>query len=68
MPDTDRGDARSPASLRLNMLAAEAWQKDLLSEGQLARLLHVDRVALRELLDALAEDPADADEVLALRA
>ena len=50
------------------MLAAEAWQKDLLSEGQLARLLHVDRVALRELLDALAEDPADADEVLALRA
>ena len=44
------------------MLAAEAWRKDLLSEGQLARLLHIDRVAVRELLDALAEDPADADE------
>jgi Zn-dependent peptidase ImmA (M78 family) len=66
--DTDRGDASSPASLRLNMLAAEAWRKELLSEGQLARLLHLDRVAVRELLDALVEDPADVGEVLALRA
>lgn len=65
--DTDRGDANGPASMRLNQMAAEAWQKDLLSEGQLARLLHLDRVALRELLDALTDDRAEADEVLELR-
>ena len=66
--ETDRGDAGSPASLRLNMLAAEAWEKQLLSEGQLARLLQLDRVALRELLDALTEESAETDAVLALRA
>jgi Zn-dependent peptidase ImmA (M78 family)/transcriptional regulator with XRE-family HTH domain len=65
--DTDRDDANGLASMRLNQMAAEAWQKDLLSEGQLARLLHLDRVALRELLDALANDPAEADEALELR-
>lgn len=66
--DSDRGETGSPASLRLNRLAAEAWEKDLLSEGQLARLLHVDRVAVRELLDVLVEDQADADALLAIRA
>lgn len=65
--DADWGDANGPASIRLNQMAAEAWQRDLLSEGQLARLLGLDRVALREMLDALADDPAEADEALALR-
>ena len=65
--DTDRGDANGSAPIRLNQMAAEAWQKDLLSEGQLARLMHLDRVALRELLDALADDPSEADGVLELR-
>lgn len=65
--DTDRGDTNGPASMRLHQMAAEAWQKDLLSEGQLARLLHLGRVELRELLDALTDDPAEADEALALR-
>ncbi len=65
--DTGQTDANGPASIRLNQMAADAWQKDLLSEGQLARLLQIDRVTLRELLDALAEDPAEADEALELR-
>lgn len=36
---------------RLWLLAAEAFAKELLTEGQLARLLRVDRVRLREIAD-----------------
>lgn len=39
------------SELRLNLLAYEAWRKNLLSEGQIARLLRRDRVELREVFD-----------------
>ncbi len=55
-----------PTSLRLNQLAADVWHRDLLSEGQLARLLRIDRVALREILDGLDDEVAETDPVLAL--
>jgi Zn-dependent peptidase ImmA (M78 family)/DNA-binding XRE family transcriptional regulator len=55
-----------PMSLRLNSLAAEAWKKDLLSEGQLARLLQLDRVEIRAMLDALDTEWTETDEALAL--
>lgn len=48
--DTERASADRPTSLRLNMLAGEALRRGLLSEGQLARLLRMDRVELRQLL------------------
>ena len=44
--DAQKADADRPTTLRLNMLAAEAWQQGLLSEGQLIRLLKLDRVEL----------------------
>ena len=50
-PDAYKADADRPTTLRLNLLAAEAYRQGLLSEGQLARLLHLDRVELREILD-----------------
>lgn len=37
---------------RLWLLAAEAYAKELLTEGQLARLLRVDRVRVREISDS----------------
>ena len=46
---------RKPSDLvppRLWLLAAEALAKELLTEGQLARLLRVDRVRLREIADS----------------
>ena len=49
--DTDKLEATRPTTLRLNLLAAQAWRQALLSEGQLTRLLHIDRVVLREILD-----------------
>ena len=45
----------------MNLLAAEAWRQDLLSEGQLARLLHLDRLGLREILDNVEIDGGEAD-------
>lgn len=44
-------EAKPAAEFRLNLLAAEARRQDLLSEGQLARLLRVDRIELRRLLE-----------------
>ena len=66
--ELEREPARQPTSLRLDLLAAEAWKRELLSEGQLARLLRLDRVEVRELLDRLAGDDAESEEALELRA
>ena len=61
--DTDRDpiDAKRPTTLRLSLLAAEAWRQEMLSEGQLARLLHLDRVQLREILDGVETEGVEAD-------
>jgi Zn-dependent peptidase ImmA (M78 family) len=57
--DARKADAARPVSLRLGMLAREAWKKNLLSEGQLAGLLHLDRVEIRELIDAFEDEEVD---------
>jgi hypothetical protein len=44
IPDAHKADADRPTTLRLNLLAAEGHRQGLLSEGQLARLLNLDRV------------------------
>lgn len=49
--DIDRIESSRPTSLRLSLLAAEAWRQTLLSEEQLARLLHLSRIKLRQILD-----------------
>ena len=51
--DTDRAGTNQPGTLRLNLLAAEAYRQDLMTEGQLARLLRLDRIELREILDSV---------------
>jgi Zn-dependent peptidase ImmA (M78 family)/transcriptional regulator with XRE-family HTH domain len=57
-----------PLFSHLNSLATEAWKQDLLSEGQLARLLQLDRVELRKVLDALGAEGSEVDEALAIHA
>ena len=59
--DSQKADADRPATLRLNMLAAEAYRQDLLTEGQLAELLDIERIELRELLDDLEIEGSEAD-------
>lgn len=60
-PNNGARDHR-PASLRLNLLAAEAWRRELMTEGQLATLLKIDRLAVREELDSLVSHEGDANE------
>ncbi len=54
--DPGRTDAARPVSMRLALLVGEAWAKGLLSEGQIARLLQLDRVDVRELIDAYEDE------------
>ena len=61
--DTAKIEADRPTTLRLNLLAAEALRQEHLSEGQLARLLHLDRVELREILDNVEIEGNEADGV-----
>ena len=51
--DLDRVGTKKPGTLRLNLLVAEAYRQELMSEGQLARLLGLDRIELREILDSV---------------
>lgn len=47
---------------RLALLAREAWKKELYSEGQLARMLELDRHGIREVLDGAEREESEADE------
>jgi Zn-dependent peptidase ImmA (M78 family)/DNA-binding XRE family transcriptional regulator len=68
LPDTQKADARRPTTLRLALIAGQAWRRELLSEGQLMRMLHVDRVELRKMLDDLELDEgSEADGSLLSR-
>ena len=51
--DVDQLGTKGPGTLRLNLLVAEAHRQGLMSEGQLARLLRLDRIALRDVLDSV---------------
>lgn len=59
--DDQKDDANRPVSLRMSMMADEVWRRGLLSEGQLARLLRLDRLELRALLDGLGDEGSEAD-------
>lgn len=62
--DIHKADATRPTTLRLSLLAGEAWQRGILSEGQLARMLHLDRVELRRMFDGLEIEGSEADGAL----
>jgi Zn-dependent peptidase ImmA (M78 family) len=51
--DSHKMDAEHVTSLRLGILAGEAWRQGLMSEGQLARLLRLERIEVRALFDGL---------------
>lgn len=61
--DAQKADADRPTTLRLNLLAAESHRRGLLSEGQLARLLRLDRIELREILDVADAEGSDVDGI-----
>lgn len=62
--DSSKIEANRPTTLRLALLAGEAWRRDLMSEGQLAKLLHVDRIELRRMFQGLEFEEGDSDGAL----
>ena len=64
--DEDRSSSSQPTSLRIGLLATEAWVQELMSEGQLAELLHLDYISLREILDAFTDVDNEEDRSLEL--
>jgi Zn-dependent peptidase ImmA (M78 family)/DNA-binding XRE family transcriptional regulator len=52
-----------PVSPRLAQLASSAYRRGLLSEGQLSRMLSLERVELRELLDRFGGDASNEVEI-----
>ena len=67
LPDAQKTEADRPTTLRLSLLAAEALRRGLFSEGQLARLLCLDRIELRELIDGLEAEGGAPDGQLQLK-
>ena len=61
LADGQEADIARPTTRRLNILAAEAYRQDLLTEGQLSELLGLDRIVLRELLNDLEIEGTEAD-------
>jgi Zn-dependent peptidase ImmA (M78 family) len=51
---------------RLALLAREAWKRELYSEGQLARILQLNRHEVRELLDGADTEESEANELVKL--
>jgi hypothetical protein len=49
----------NPSNPRLAQLASSAYRRELVSEGQLSRMLGLDRLEVRELLDVLGGDEGD---------
>jgi Zn-dependent peptidase ImmA (M78 family)/DNA-binding XRE family transcriptional regulator len=66
-PDSQKAEADRPTTLRLNLLAEETYRRGLLSEGQLSRLLRLDRVELRESLGDLETGGHGLDVVHSLQ-
>jgi Zn-dependent peptidase ImmA (M78 family) len=58
--------ALGPVPPRLGLLASEAWRRGFYSEGQLARLLHLDRYETRLVLDSAELEESEANELFKL--
>ena len=55
-----RFEARGHVPQRLALLVREAWKREVFSEGQLARLLALDRQGVREVLDGAEDEKSEA--------
>jgi Zn-dependent peptidase ImmA (M78 family) len=62
-PDPIQSESNRPVSHRMSLMAHAAWKRELMSEGQLAELLDVGRVELREIIDQI-EIEEETDEQL----
>lgn len=68
LPDRNQyaDEMRQLVPQRLSLLAREAWKREIYSEGQLARLLQLDRHEIRELLDGVETEESEANDLVKL--
>jgi Zn-dependent peptidase ImmA (M78 family)/DNA-binding XRE family transcriptional regulator len=59
--DSLKEDSARAVSLKTSLMAFEAAERGLLSEGQIARLLHLDRIQVRDLLAHVDTDESGAN-------
>jgi Zn-dependent peptidase ImmA (M78 family) len=64
--DSAKSDADRFISHRMALMAHAAWRRGLMSEGQLAELLKVGRVELRNLVDQIELEEGETDDLLKL--
>lgn len=64
--DPARDDAKRNVSHRLSLMAHAAWQRGIMSEGQLAELLKIRRLELRKLIDQIELEERVTDDLLKL--
>ena len=62
----DQNASEKPTTLRLNALICQAWQQELLSEGQLSQLLGMDYHEIRSILDQDNLDGSDVNDAPSL--
>ena len=64
--DPSKSDADRLISHRMSLMAHAAWKRDLMSEGQLAELLNIGRLELRDIIDQIELEESETDELLKL--
>jgi len=62
--DSGKADADRLVSHRLSLMAHAAWKRELMSEGQLAELLKISRLQLREIIDEIELEEKETDDLL----
>ena len=50
----------------MSLMAHSAWKRGLMSEGQLAEMLDLRRVELREVIDQIELEDRETDDLLKL--
>ncbi|MEO1039521.1 MAG: XRE family transcriptional regulator [Pseudomonadota bacterium] len=64
--DDAKLDADNPFPMRVGLMAYEAWQRELISEGQVARMFDVNRIDIRKYFDQLQEEERVTDDLFKL--
>lgn len=64
--DMAKTDANRSVSHKMSLMAYEAWKRGIMSEGQLAELLKLGRVEVRELIDQIELEENVTDDLLKL--
>ncbi|MDE0219711.1 MAG: XRE family transcriptional regulator [Spirochaetaceae bacterium] len=64
--DPAKDESNRPMSHRMSLMAHAAWKRGLMSEGQLAEMLDLHRVELREVIDQIETEDRETDDLLKL--